>query len=304
VEKIACSQKQYGMDSLCELFGKTRQAYYKSKKSAFKERVAEDLIITLVTRVREKQKRLGGRKLLGLISPLLPDGAEIGRDAFFDLLRRNGMLVRKRRTRAFTTNSFHWLHKYPNLIMEFTPQKPHQLWVSDITYIKTATGFAYLYLITDAYSRKIVGWYLSETMEAQNALEALYMALSQLPAGAQGIIHHSDRGLQYCSSKYVSCLQKHGVKISMTEHSDPYENAIAERVNGILKTEWLYDMTLKNSADAENAVREIISIYNTERPHSSVEMLTPDQAHQTTGALKRLWKTYTRRKRYEVLVEA
>ena len=213
------------------------------------------------------------------------------------------MLVRKRRTRAFTTNSFHWLHKYPNLIKDFIPQAPHQLWVSDITYIKTAAGFAYLYLITDAYSRKIVGWHLSETMEAQNALEALYMALSQLPASTKEIIHHSDRGIQYCSSKYVSCLQKHGIKISMTEHSDPCENAIAERVNGILKTEWLYDMTLKNCNDASNALKEIIDIYNTERPHSSIDMLTPNQAHEMTGTLKRLWKTYKRRKQNEILVE-
>lgn len=254
-------------------------------------------------KIREKQKRLGGRKLLSMISPLMPEGESIGRDAFFDLLRRNGMLVRKRRTRAFTTNSYHWLHKYPNLIKEFSPKGPNQLWVSDITYIKTSAGFVYLYLITDAYSRKIVGWHLSETMEAQNALEALYMALSQLPANAKQIIHHSDRGIQYCSSKYVNCLQKHGVKISMTENGDPYENAIAERVNGILKTEWLYDMGLKNVVDAKKAVKQIINIYNSERPHSSVQMLTPNQAHQMTGTLKRLWKTYRRRKQNEVLVE-
>jgi len=257
----------------------------------------------MVMKVREKQKRIGCRKLLSMISPFMPEGEQIGRDAFFDLLRRNGMLVRKRRTCAYTTNSFHWLHKYPNLIKELVPQRPNQLWVSDITYIKTATGFVYLYLITDAYSRKIVGWYLAETMEAQNALEALYMALSQLPSNAKEIIHHSDRGIQYCSSKYVNCLQKHGIKISMTENSDPYENAIAERVNGILKTEWLYDMTLKNFAEAKNVVKEVINIYNTERPHSSIEMLTPDQAHQMTGALKRLWKTYYRKKQNEVLIE-
>jgi putative transposase len=260
-------------------------------------------MITLVMKIREKQKRIGGRKLLSMISPLIPKGEEIGRDAFFDLLRRNGMLVRKRRVRAYTTNSFHWLHKYPNLIKEFVPQRAHQLWVSDITYIKTTVGFVYLYLITDAYSRKIVGWHLSETMEAQDALQALYMALSQLPADAKEIIHHSDRGIQYCSSKYVNCLQKHDVKISMTEHSDPYENAIAERVNGILKTEWLYDMTLRNYAEANDAINEIVTIYNTQRPHCSIEMLTPDQAHQTTGVLKRLWKTYKRRKLNEVLVE-
>lgn len=291
------------MDALCELFGKTRQAYYKNKKTTFKESIVEDLIITLVMKIREKQKRLGGRKLLGLISPLMPEGENIGRDAFFDLLRRNGMLVRKRRTRAFTTNSFHWLHKYPNLIKGFSPQRPNHLWVSDITYIKTAAGFVYLYLITDAYSRKIVGWHLSQTMEAQNALEALYMALSQLPANIKEIIHHSDRGIQYCSSKYVNCLQKHGIKISMTENGDPYENAIAERVNGILKTEWLYDMSLKNVVEAKKALKHIIAIYNSERPHSSVQMLTPNQAHQMTGALKRLWKTYKRKKQPSILVE-
>lgn len=261
----------------------------------------EDLVITLVKKIREKQKRIGGRKLLGMISPQIPNGEQIGRDAFFDLLRRNSMLVRKRRTRAFTTNSYHWLHKYPNLIKELIPQRANQLWVSDITYIKTAAGFVYLYLITDAYSRKIVGWRLSETMEAQNAVEALYIAISQLPANTQELIHHSDRGIQYCSSKYVKCLQKHKISISMTENGDPYENAIAERVNGILKTEWLYDMTLKNYAEAKHATKGIINIYNTERPHSSVEMLTPDQAHQMTGVLKRLWKNYQRKKQDEVI---
>lgn len=304
VEKVACSQKQHGIESLCELFGKTRQAYYKNKKTTFKESVMEDLIITLVKKVREKQKRIGGRKLLVMISSLIPEGEQIGRDAFFDLLRSNGMLVRKRRTRAFTTNSFHWLHKYPNLVKGFVPQKANQLWVSDITYIKTDAGFVYLYLITDAYSRKIIGWFLSETMEAENALKALHMALRQLPAKASGLIHHSDRGIQYCSSKYVSCLQKHNIDISMTENGDPYENAIAERVNGILKTEWLYDMTLKDCAEATIAIKEIIAIYNGLRPHSSIEMLTPNQAHQRTGTLKRLWKTYYRKRQNEILVES
>jgi putative transposase len=140
-------------------------------------------------------------------------------------------------------------------------------------------------------------------MEAQNVLEALYMALSQLPANIKEIIHHSDRGIQYCSSKYVNCLQKHGIKISMTENGDPYENAIAERVNGILKTEWLYDMSLKNVVEAKKALKHIIAIYNSERPHSSVQMLTPNQAHQMTGALKRLWKTYKRKKQPSILVE-
>jgi putative transposase len=254
-------------------------------------------------KIREKQKRIGARKLLRMIGSELPEDVQMGRDAFFDLLRSKGMLVRKRKIRAYTTNSFHWLRKYPNLIRDLIPQRPNQLWVSDITYIKTSSGFVYLSLITDAYSRKIVGWNLSETMEAQNTLEALFMAISQLPSDAEDIIHHSDRGLQYCSSKYVNCLQKHKIKISMTENGDPYENAIAERVNGILKTEWLYDMELKELCEAKLAVKEIISIYNMERPHSSVEMLTPNQAHQMTGNLQRLWKTYKRKQQNHELIE-
>ena len=262
----------------------------------------EDLILTLVRKIRENQKRIGGRKLLELIVPELPKEEQIGRDAFFDLLRNNGMLVRSRRLRAYTTNSFHHYHKFPNLIKEFVPDKANQLWVSDITYIKTEAGFVYLYLITDAYSRKIVGWSLSNTLEAQNAVDALHMALSQLPANAKGLIHHSDRGIQYCCIKYVNCLQEHKINISMTEKSDPYENAIAERVNGILKTEWLYDMNLKNCEDAKTVVCEIIDIYNTARPHLSIGMLTPDQAHQKTGILKKLWKSYYRKKQNEIIV--
>ena len=262
----------------------------------------EDLIITIVRKIRESQKRIGGRKLLNLISQELPEEQHLGRDAFFNLLRNKGMLVRKRRYRAYTTNSFHHYHKYKNLIKEFVAGKPNQLWVSDITYIKTDAGFVYLYLITDAYSRKIVGWCLSDTLEAQNAVDALQMALSQLPAEAKNLIHHSDRGIQYCCTKYVNCLQKHEISISMTENNDPYENAIAERVNGILKTEWLYDMQIADCKEAKKTVKEVINIYNTLRPHSSIAMLTPEQAHQTSGNLKRLWKTYYRKKENEVLV--
>lgn len=254
-------------------------------------------------KIREKQKRIGGRKLLRMIRPLLPIGEGIGRDAFFDLLRHHGMLVRKRKLRAFTTNSFHWFRKYPNRIKGMAPERPHHLWVSDITYIKTAEGFVYLFLITDAYSRKIVGWHLSETMEAENALKALYMAISQLPVDVKEVIHHSDRGIQYCCFKYVKCLQKYHINISMTENGDPYENALAERINGILKTEWLYNMELKNFTEANNAMKEIIGIYNNERPHLSIEMWTPNQAHQMNGLLEKLWKTYKRKKQSEVLVE-
>jgi putative transposase len=277
---------------LCGLFGKTRQAYYKQKKETYKESINEDLVLTVVKKIRETQKRTGGRKLLEMVREKVDQEQLMGRDAFFNLLRSHGLHVRKRKFRAVTTNSFHWLHKYPNLIRGLSPERPNHLWVSDITYISTDNGFLYLYLITDAYSRKIIGWHLSDNLGSDNAILALFMAISQLPANCGEIIHHSDRGIQYCSLKYVKILEAHGIKISMTENGDPYENAIAERVNGILKTEWLYDMTLHNYTESREAIEQIISIYNTERLHSSIEMLTPDQAHSRTGKLKRLWKSY------------
>jgi len=284
---------------LCGLFGKTRQAYYKRKKESYKESLNEDLVLTVVRKIRETQKRTGGRKLIGMVRERVPAEQLMGRDEFFNLLRRYGLLVRKRKFRAVTTNSFHWLHKYPNIIKELSPERPNHIWVSDITYIKTEEGFLYLYLITDAYSRKIIGWQLSDNLGSDNAILALYMAISQLPAKCDEIIHHSDRGIQYCSLKYVKLLEVHGIKISMTENGDPYENAIAERVNGILKTEWLYDMNLHNYSEAKAAVDEVIRIYNSERPHSSIEMLTPDQAHELTGKLHRLWKSYKKDSRKE-----
>jgi len=277
---------------LCGLFGKTRQAYYKRKKESYKESLNEDLVLTVVRKIRETQRRTGGRKLIGMVRERVPAEKMMGRDEFFNLLRRYGLLVRKRKFRAVTTNSFHWLHKYPNIIQGQSPERPNHIWVSDITYIKTEEGFLYLYLITDAYSRKIIGWQLSDNLGSDNAILALYMAISQLPTKCDEIIHHSDRGIQYCSLKYVKLLEVHGIKISMTENGDPYENAIAERVNGILKTEWLYDMNLHNYSEAKAAVVEVIRIYNSERPHSSIEMLTPDQAHELTGKLNRLWKSY------------
>jgi len=284
------------MDFICGLFGKTRQAYYKLKEYNYRARLNEDLILTVVKKIRETQKRIGGRKMLKIVRERVPEELHIGRDEFFNLLRRYGLLVRKRKFRVVTTYSFHWLHKYPNLIKGLSPERPNHVWVSDITYIKTEEGFLYLYLITDLYSRKIIGWQLSDSLGSDNAILALYMAINQLPAGYIEIIHHSDRGIQYCSVKYVKVLESHGIKISMTENGDPYENAVAERVNGILKTEWLYDMELKGYNDAYNAIEQIIKIYNSERPHSSIEMLTPDQAHMQTGKLKRLWKSYRKEK--------
>jgi putative transposase len=274
------------------LFGKTRQGYYKLNKQRYKEALSDDLMLAVVRKIRENQKRLGGRKLLEIVKQKIPKEHQVGRDEFYSFLRRHGLLVRRRKYKAVTTDSFHWLHKYPNMIRELKPLRPNHIWVSDITYIKTGQGFVYLFLITDAYSRKIIGWHLSDNLGSDNAIQALYMAISQLPANIKETIHHSDRGIQYCSSKYVKLLGTHDIKIRMTENGDPYENAIAERVNGILKTEWLYDMHLHSFVQANVAIKEIIKIYNSQRPHSSLGMLTPNQAHSQTGELKRLWKSY------------
>jgi len=280
------------IDTLCALFGKSRQAYYQRLRYNYKEEVKAEILLQLIVAERKLMPRLGGKKLLYKISPILPEELSIGRDKFFDFLREHNLLVRQKRYRVHTTMSNHWLRKYPNLIKEFVPTAPNQLWVSDITYIRTAEGFVYLFLITDAYSRKIIGWSVSENLEATNAVRALHMAISQLPADTKEVIHHSDRGVQYCSGGYVKILKKNGFRISMTENGNPLDNAIAERINGILKVEWLYEMNFKIKKQVKAQVKKVIEIYNTERPHSSVGMLTPQQAHKQSGELKKHWKNY------------
>ena len=257
-----------------------------------KEAIKADIILSFVHEQRKLMPRIGTRKLHHLMDKQLPENLQLGRDAFFDLLRDNHLLIRPRRSCIRTTFSNHWLHKYPNLIRDFIPHKAHQLWVSDITYLKTDEGFVYLCLITDAYSRKIVGWSIGDTLEAKHAVLALRMALKQLPANATKLIHHSDRGIQYCSAKYVKILKKNEIKISMTENGDPLENAIAERVNGVLKSEWINDLRLKNHQDARKEVDRIINIYNKCRPHTSINMMTPANAHLMEGEILRLWKNY------------
>lgn len=268
-------------------------------KYNYKEAVKTEILIQMIGKERKLMPRIGGRKLLVKLQLKLPEDLQMGRDRFFDFLREHQLLIRRRRNQVRTTFSNHWLHKYPNLVKDFVPDGPHQLWVSDITYVETAQGFVYLFLITDAYSRKIIGWEVSNTLEADNAVVALQMALGQLPAGVKTLYHHSDRGVQYCSQKYVKVLEKNNIQISMTEHGDPLENAVAERINGILKDEWLKDMKLKSKASARDQIANIIKVYNTERPHSSVDMLTPEKAHKQSGVIKRRWKNYWKTKQPE-----
>jgi len=280
---------QMPMGRLCGLFGKSRQAFYQRQQVIYEHALEAHMIISQVQRIRQRQPRIGGRKLLYLLDK---QGIKLGRDTLFDLLRSNGLLVRRRRNRTRTTNSQHWLRKYPNLIRHFEPSGPHQLWVSDITYLETTEGFLYLFLITDAYSKKILGYSLADNLEADNSVEALKLALKTMNMDCTGLIHHSDRGVQYCSDKYVRALSKRNIAISMTENGDPLENPIAERVNGILKDEWLYDMGKMDKCAMHKTIAQIIHIYNHERPHLSLNMQTPNEATQSKEKLKRLWKNY------------
>jgi putative transposase len=292
------------MEKLCRLFGHSRQAYYQHHKYDHQQSLNEEIILEMVRDKRKLMSRIGVRKLLEMITPgLLRQSLEIGRDAFFDLLREHGLLIRKRKRKVITTYSRHWLKKYPNLIKELIIDRPNQVWVSDITYIETDQGFMYLFLITDAYSRKILGYHLSESLKTTGAIKALEMAFSNSLYPLDGLIHHSDRGIQYCSGDYVDLLQDRHVQISMTAKGDPLENAIAERVNGILKDEWIHHTNYKTKTQATAHLDEIIQIYNSIRPHSSCDMLTPEQSYLKSGVLKKRWKTYPRKKLTDVLSE-
>jgi transposase InsO family protein len=281
-----------GLARICALFGVTRQAYYQYQWSFMEQNTEETLLLILIKEIRYKHPRLGGRKLYELLQQSLSEHhIKMGRDSLFDLLSRYGLLVRKRKRRIYTTQSFHHYKKHSNLIKNKPmPIKANEIWVSDITYLKTANGFVYVSFITDAYSRKIVGYYVADTLEAVHSIEALKMALSNFTEPLTNLIHHSDRGVQYCCDAYVKMLEDHQIQISMTESGDPLDNAIAERVNGILKEEYLLNKQLLNLIDAKKELTESVKMYNTERPHMSINMLTPNEAHQKTGEIKRVWK--------------
>jgi len=259
------------------LFGYSKQAYYKAKTHHSLEENKQQQVKAMVLEVRRKMPRLGTRKL----HHLLKEELAIGRDKLFGLLRSEGLLVVKRRRYTVTTNSKHWMRKYPNLIKGMELIRPEQVWVADITYIDTyEDGHGYLHLITDAYSKQIMGYELCGNMEATSTLKALQMAIANRKYNDQELIHHSDRGLQYCSKLYTDHLKNNNITISMTENGDPYENAIAERMNGILKDEFGLSEQLNNINEAMQQTAQSISIYNNSRPHLSCDMLTPVQMHQ------------------------
>lgn len=271
--------------------GFSAQAYHKKLKRHNVQITHEHLILQKIDAIRKDQPRCGGRKLLMDLQPFFnAHGISMGRDGFFDLLKRHKLLVRNSKYRIHTTNSKHYYYRYPNLVKDFMPMQAHELWVSDITYIPLRNRFAYLFLITDAYSRKIVGYHISDDMKVSSAIVALKKAFAQKPAEAL-VIHHSDRGIQYCSTLYVQILQQNHAQISMTQNGDPYENAIAERINGILKTELLRT----RYEDIEAACRHVaycINVYNNKRRHSSLNWQIPEHVHQQKGPQIKRWKNY------------
>jgi putative transposase len=281
---------------LCSLSGHSRQAYYKRLGHKEKDQLRGKLIIQQVMDYRKVQKRLGTCKLLLLMGPFLKQHEiSIGRDSMNNLLRCNGLLIGKgKRSNPKTTNSDHWMQRHPNLVQHLTPVMAGGLWVSDITYIELSEGHSYLSLVTDAYSRKIVGFHLSEQLTAAGPVAALEMAIGAC-GNTEGLIHHSDRGSQYCCNDYVEILQENKISISMTQSGDPKENALAERVNGTLKGELLEDV-YTDVQEARVSVARAVNTYNYLRPHSSLDMLTPALAHSRVNHLKHHWKSpYQRR---------
>jgi len=284
----SCSR---GLRGFCRLLGHSPQAYYQYQKIAGKKSLEEDLLIQQVLCHRTFQPRLGCRKLHEMMEPFMEDhDMYICRDLLFDLLRENDLLiVKRRRSQPQTTDSNHWMKKYPDLIKDIRLSRADELWVSDITYIRLRKKkFAYLSLITDAYSRKIVGFCMHIDLSAEGPLTALEMALKGR-ASDKPLIHHSDRGSQYCSDGYVTLLKSNTINISTTQSGNPKDNAIAERVNGILKQELLED-AYSNINQAQCSAKIAIDIYNRMRPHSSVDMMTPEKAHTQTGPIKRRWR--------------
>jgi|HubBroStandDraft_1064217.scaffolds.fasta_scaffold67923_3 putative transposase len=286
-----------GMGVLCRLLGKTRHAYYDHQWRQKDQSLQDDIILQLVHQIRNTAlPRLGTRKLLFVLKPELESHhIAIGRDYLFDLLQEHKLLIRRRKRKVFTTNSRHWMRKYANLIKDLVITRPEQLWVSDLTYIRMGNQWGYLSLVTDAYSRKIMGIGFRSDLSALGCLEALQMAFDNRSYGQDPLIHHSDRGSQYCCKEYVDLLSTHHVAISMTERGNPYENALAERMNGIIKEEFNLYSSQESFEHTYERILKSVAAYNEIRPHGSCNNLTPCQAHKEEGELKKRWKNYPKK---------
>lgn len=278
-------QRRYTVEELAQACGMSRQGYYQARRCQQQSVEREEQALALVREMRAEHPRMGTRKIYREHQQAFA-ALKIGRDALFDLLDRQGLLVRRRRRRVHTTDSRHSFGVWENLLFDtetgerFRPCRPNEVFVSDITYLETLEGFRYLALITDAYSRKIVGHDLSSSLSVEGSLRALEMALRQTSeAERRGLIHHSDRGVQYCCHAYVERLLGCGARISMAQAGNPYENAMAERVNGILKQEYSLDALFRDEHEARSVVEQAVQLYNEKRPHLALSYRKPSQVH-------------------------
>jgi transposase InsO family protein len=258
----------------------TRQNYYARRQARQRREVDADLVVALVMEERKIQPRLGARKLHFMCKGIMvKEGVRLGRDRFFEVLRAHGLLLDPKPAEyPCTTNSQHYLPVFSNRIKGLEVSKPNEVWVGDLTYVRTEMGFLYLALLTDKSSRKVVGYHCGDTLAAGGCLEALKNALAELPKGVTPI-HHTDRGTQYCCHEYVNWVESHGLSVSMTETDHCAENALAERMNGILKSEYGLGVRFKTKASAYLAVDQAVHLYNTRRPHTSLGYRTPQAAH-------------------------
>lgn len=289
VLKKTCAK--IGVGRLCMLFGRTRHAFY-DRQWALKQRDEfHAIVLEMVTEVRREIPRIGTRKLYQMLkTPMKTNGIKLGRDGLHSLLQYYGLTVRPRKRHIRTTDSRHWMKKYPNLVKGIEVFESEQIWVSDITYIQVGSDFNFLSLITDSYSKRIMGYCLYPSLAGEGPKRALIMALNNRWKPNATLIHHSDRGVQYCCSEYVNLLKQHDIQISMTENGDPYENPIAERVNGILKEDFELDQWFSDNVVAQQVIQRRIRAYNELRPHMSCNFFTPVEAHNMVGPLEKKWK--------------
>lgn len=282
ISGIVERQKERGgkavTEHLCNSLGYSKQAYYKSLRADRGGEERERYVLSIVQDIRRDMPNLGVNKLWNMLGS---NGLPVGRDWLYRLLHLHDLMIKQKKYRVITTDSRAWHRQFPNLVKGFRVTRPNQVWVSDITYLSTSAGFVYLSLVTDAYSRRITGWEVHPTLDSSGPVKALCRALATLPPNfSDKLVHHSDRGGQYCSSLYTGILKEHGIQVSVTQDGSPYDNGIAERVNGILKREWLNDMVLRDIDQARMQVERIIGIYNTRRPHMAIGLKVPDQAHR------------------------
>lgn len=284
---------RYSQQELCRSLGVSRQAHHKSSARTVRVVMGREALVPLVKEIRKTQRKVGGRKLYKMLSRTIKNlDVPMGRDQFFEFLQEEGLLLRRRKRRVRTTMSKHRMPVYPDLLKGLRIERPGQVMVSDITYWAVPEGFYYVFLITDVCSHKIIGHRLAQSLDGAHALSALRMAMGGSLHALEGQIHHSDRGSQYCYAKYVKCLRSHGMRVSMTQTSDPRDNAIAERVNGILKNELMEHLVPENFTQGKEMLDEAVRIYNEERLHMSIDFQVPAKAHELHYRLNQRWRNY------------